>query len=61
MQLYHYSNIRPHEGLEGKTPNEACKIELKCGISANPYTDCEYAGKNHLILYFIITFFLVHI
>ena len=47
MQLYHYSNIRPHEGLEGKTPNEACKIELKCGISANPYTDCEYAGKNH--------------
>lgn len=28
MQVYH-NYIRPHEGLEGKTPAEACGIELK--------------------------------
>jgi hypothetical protein len=28
MQVYH-NYIRPHEGLEGKTPAEACDIELK--------------------------------
>jgi putative transposase len=28
MQIYH-NYIRPHEGLEGKTPTEACGIELK--------------------------------
>ncbi len=28
MQIYH-NFIRPHEGLEGKTPAEACGIELK--------------------------------
>lgn len=28
MQVYH-NHIRPHEGLEGKTPAEACGIELK--------------------------------
>jgi transposase-like protein len=28
MQVYH-NFIRPHEGLEGKTPAEACGIELK--------------------------------
>ena len=30
MQVYH-NYIRPHEGLEGKTPAEACGIELKGG------------------------------
>jgi hypothetical protein len=28
MQVYH-NYIRPHEGLDGKTPVEACRIELK--------------------------------
>jgi hypothetical protein len=28
MQIYH-NYIRPHEGLEGKTPTKACGIELK--------------------------------
>lgn len=28
MQVYH-NYIKPHEGLEGKTPAEACVIELK--------------------------------
>jgi hypothetical protein len=27
MQVYH-NYIRPHEGLDGKTPAEACGIEL---------------------------------
>lgn len=29
MQIYH-NFIKPHIGLEGKTPTEACGIELKC-------------------------------
>jgi hypothetical protein len=28
MQIYH-NFTKPHEGLEGKTPAEACGIELK--------------------------------
>jgi putative transposase len=28
MQVYHYF-IRPHEGLDGKTPAEACGIEIR--------------------------------
>jgi hypothetical protein len=28
MQVYH-NFIKPHEGLNGKTPAEACRIELK--------------------------------
>lgn len=28
MQIYH-NFIKPHEGLTGKTPAEACGIELK--------------------------------
>lgn len=28
MQIYH-NFIKPHEGLDGKTPAEACGIELK--------------------------------
>jgi putative transposase len=28
VQVFH-NYIRPHEGLEGKTPAEACRIELK--------------------------------
>jgi len=28
MQIYH-NYIRPHEGLEGRTPAEACWIEIK--------------------------------
>lgn len=28
MQVYH-NFIKPHEGLDGKTPAEACEIELK--------------------------------
>ena len=28
MQIYH-NYIRPHEGLKGKTPAEACGIEIK--------------------------------
>jgi putative transposase len=28
MQIYH-NFIKPHEGLEGKTPAETCGIELK--------------------------------
>ena len=28
MQVYH-NFIKPHEGLSGKTPSEACGIELK--------------------------------
>ena len=28
MQVYH-NYIRPHEGLNGKTPAEACGIEIK--------------------------------
>jgi putative transposase len=28
MQVYH-NFIKPHEGLDGKTPAEACGIELK--------------------------------
>lgn len=28
MQIYH-NYIRPHEGLDGKTPAEACGIEIK--------------------------------
>ena len=27
MQIYH-NYIRPHEGLKGKTPAEACGIEI---------------------------------
>jgi hypothetical protein len=29
MQIYH-NFIKPHEGLAGKTPSEACGIEFKC-------------------------------
>jgi putative transposase len=28
VQIYH-NFIRPHEGLNGKTPDEACGIEVK--------------------------------
>ena len=28
MQVFH-NYIRPHEGLKGKTPSEACGIEIK--------------------------------
>ena len=28
MQIFH-NYIRPHEGLEGKTPSEACGIEIR--------------------------------
>jgi hypothetical protein len=28
MQIYH-NYIRPHEGLDGKTPSESCGITIK--------------------------------
>lgn len=46
MQVYH-NYIRPHEGLEGKTPAEACVIVKR--RKQVDYIDSKHEGKSEII------------